>query len=364
MAFKLALKGATQLFIEPSRCTLKMWREGQQPTTISLEEFASTISRSSDRIEFTVNSGGQQGGQQLLIIATTEPSQKFFRELSKMVAQQREGLLLNTELLNATFESIEHPSDPITSEVTLISLPEGQYLDSYLLDATREDIESLYQATRLLEEELQRENIWFKRLHPDQIIVDQQGRLHPYNYGDLRFNVDYEGLNCGETPFTQLRAYIFEQSGVEEGSEPTTEGVKPDEILDTSSLEGYLLSGELSDDRIVVKGTEGFGYLDGSHREVIAPRYLVADDFREGRAAVQSSEGWGLIDLWGREIIPTQYDSIGYNCDSGISTVNRGSDWSYFDYRGEQLIPFSAERLDEDTTLDQLRELLAKGREL
>lgn len=128
--------------------------------------------------------------------------------------------------------------------------------------------------------------------------------------------------------------------------------------LGAEYLAGHLYVGALHEDRAVVEDLTGFGYVDSDNNPVIESKYIWADRFREGRAEVESREGFGLIDTDGGVVIPAIYESLGYNPQSGVSTVRKEGRWAYFSYSGEQLTPFADEYLDEELPLD---EILAMG---
>ena len=54
----------------------------------------------------------------------------------------------------------------------------------------------------------------------------------------------------------------------------------------------------------LVKLDEKNGFIDGTGKEIVPPKYDHVDDFKEGFARVELDGKYGFIDRTGKEVIP------------------------------------------------------------
>lgn len=65
--------------------------------------------------------------------------------------------------------------------------------------------------------------------------------------------------------------------------------------------------------------------------------YLWADDFREGRAVVETEQGVGVIDKCGCEILPAVFDDVRYDVSAGCFEARLDEQRLLFGYAGEPI---------------------------
>lgn len=205
-------------------------------------------------------------------------------------------------------------------DIVLQELPEGETFSrntSYGNAQLRAMLDSLH-------EDMERAGFTHNNLKPSNIIVGDDGRMHPvrYHYAEL-------GEGCNDD-FAPLYAMVADDGSEQElhdtfGSySAECGGTIGGGILHYSPHEGLL--------RIVCGGR--YGYADEQMRTVIAPQYVWADDFGEGRAVVETERGMGLIDKQGREIIPAEFADLRYDAYSGESVGYKNGERYVFGYDG------------------------------
>ena len=81
----------------------------------------------------------------------------------------------------------------------------------------------------------------------------------------------------------------------------------------------------------------GFGVQAEGLRVAIPFVYLWADDFREGRAVVETEQGVGVIDKRGCEILPAVFDDVRYDVSAGCFEAQLDEQRLLFGYAGEPI---------------------------
>ncbi len=81
-----------------------------------------------------------------------------------------------------------------------------------------------------------------------------------------------------------------------------------------------------SEDLAFVKVDEKYGYVDGTGRMVIEPRFDLASEFFGGLAAVMVGEKWGYIDRTGKIAIAPQFAEA-HSFVNGLASVCVGGRW-------------------------------------
>ena len=82
---------------------------------------------------------------------------------------------------------------------------------------------------------------------------------------------------------------------------------------------------------------DGFGAQAEGLRVAIPFVYLWADDFREGRAVVETEQGVGVIDKRGCEILPAVFDDVRYDVSAGCFEARLDEQQLLFGYAGEPI---------------------------
>ena len=81
----------------------------------------------------------------------------------------------------------------------------------------------------------------------------------------------------------------------------------------------------------------GFGARAEGLHVAIPFVYLWADDFREGRAVVETEQGVGVIDKRGCEILPAVFDDVRYDVSAGCFEARLDEQRLLFGYAGEPI---------------------------
>lgn len=82
---------------------------------------------------------------------------------------------------------------------------------------------------------------------------------------------------------------------------------------------------------------DGFGARAEGLHVAIPFVYLWADDFREGRAVVETEQGVGVIDKRGCEILPAVFDDVRYDVSAGCFEARLDEQRLLFGYAGEPI---------------------------
>lgn len=87
------------------------------------------------------------------------------------------------------------------------------------------------------------------------------------------------------------------------------------------------------------------GFIDGSGKVAIPPRFDVAWGFREGLASVQVGEKWGVIDQQGNLVAPAQFDAVKPFFE-GLALIEVQRKYGFIDRHGKIVIPPQFEGAD------------------
>lgn len=213
-------------------------------------------------------------------------------------------------------------------DIILQRLPDGETLTSA---AAWMEPARLLRMIEELKAEFARLQFSHNNLKPSNVIVGDDGRLHP-----IRYHYATIGEGCHDDFGALCKAAGIDCSAV---------GMSASGMLNDVAA-AYSAAGAGSP---VFTSHEGlvrfirnglYGFADGESNTVIEPRYLWADDFREGRAVVETADGLGLIDKSGREVIPAIYDDVCYDVHDGTSLVRKAGMQAVFDYDGRQTEEF------------------------
>lgn len=90
-------------------------------------------------------------------------------------------------------------------------------------------------------------------------------------------------------------------------------------------------------DNCVGATDDGFWAQAEGLRVAIPFVYLWADDFREGRAVVETEQGVGVIDKCGCEILPAVFDDVRYDVSAGCFEARLDEQRLLFGYAGEPI---------------------------
>lgn len=116
----------------------------------------------------------------------------------------------------------------------------------------------------------------------------------------------------------------------------------------STDLFGRVSEGKISIDRGGIRTCSGpmgtyasgkYGYLDGSGKEILTPKFRYASPFIDGLATVQGDKYYGIINSEFQTILPFEYDHIGL-FDEGLAVVEKDSQWALVDKAGNFRIPF------------------------
>lgn len=238
----------------------------------------------------------------------------------------------------ALIEALEGVASPCLDELHLLR-DELHYMDSLgrecvadvlvqrlpcgdrLSDAVIFSVAGLKEQLEELQGEMTRLDLTHGNLRPENIIVGEDGHLHPVRYYYARVD---DGC---QDDFAALYDMVTERVIVE--SEPDyRELVKTEAAFETYPVQDGMMR---------VYCQERFFFVDVHSGETLAGRYMWADDFCEGRAVVETESGMGVINRDGEFLIPDLYHDIEYDSIEGVFITRYGDDFVRFDYFGECL---------------------------
>lgn len=139
------------------------------------------------------------------------------------------------------------------------------------------------------------------------IAVDADNRLYMYNTDGVLINGNYYAADGGVDSI----GYFFVRNGL-----TRARGADGEELLlraDGSVFNipsGFTVEA-YSDGVILLKGKNGYGYMQYNGKWLCAPQYSAAEPFNEGLAVVCDDSGlYGALDLNGNAVIPCVFDSL------------------------------------------------------
>ncbi len=231
------------------------------------------------------------------------------------------GFLTEYRLLCNELELTDDLGRTISCDIILNSLPDGEPFGT-----TAHDDAAIRRMVAELHAEFLRLGFSHNNLKPSNLVIGNDGRLHPLRYHYASF----DGV-CRDD-FSRLEGMC---AATEEGADELHDicaGYRcgADEQQTFAPHEGLV--------RFVQDGKYGFREECGC--ETIPACWLWADDFMEGRATVEGDGGFGLIDKSGREIVPARFDDLLYDVRTGRSKVFLADKSAEFSYTGVQLTDF------------------------
>ncbi len=267
------------------------------------------------------------------------------------VAAHGTTLLLDCQRYKPRFRANKDDNRRLMAVSFRINLPSSRVLSEVLSHYDEAEVERTMRAIDNLEAEMVQNNITFKALGADNIVVDDDGVLYPFRYQNLRFHRAglFEKRLQPKVVCDRLRSEVVEilKTGNRRQAEfngdfrPLTLGSYCNRFVD--NFPGHIAHGHPHEERIWVQDEQGYGFVNTSNEVVVEAKYIWVSDFCEGRAIVRSDEGYGLIDTSGNIIIEPKYSGICYDVSSGSTFVQQSDLWAKFSYLGEQTTPFSDE---------------------
>ncbi len=243
--------------------------------------------------------------------------------------------ILRNEMHYSLANGIEKSCD-----IVLESLPEALPLaDAIASIDNQREAEKILTAIDALEDKLHTANVSHNHLHPNNILISDNGTLYPtgWYYATDKFGGDNVALDKLRTEIGAKAEFAAERTTV---SSPHTSSPLLDQYNYVSTMHEGL---------IAVEDENGWGYIDLNGCEVIKPQYIWANDFCEGRAEVQTRKGMGLIDKCGNYIIEPQYEAVEFDVMAGWVRVCQNKKWALFDYSGRQLCDWDKNLCKEQT---------------
>lgn len=182
-----------------------------------------------------------------------------------------------------------------------------------------------------LEARLQTFDISHNNLTPQNLTIDNKGRLHP-----IRQYYTTKGFGGDSAALDNIREIIRSETPDDMlPKEQTTNSIVCD---NTHSYTTHLCPRGIVEGRKAIQRGVLWGFEDEAGNEVISAQYSYASDFAEGRAMVADAKRkMGLIDRNGNTLIPIIYEVVEYDCESGNSWVRNNEQWALFDYNGTQI---------------------------
>ena len=172
-----------------------------------------------------------------------------------------------------------------------------------------------------LKQEMTSAGITHSNLRPENIIVGDDGHLHP-----LRYYYATCGDGCRDD-FSQLRSTAMQRNRDIPKCDyrSLVKETEPFEIFPPQ------------DGLMRVFATERYHFINIHSGERLPGNYLWATDFFEGRAVVESENGVGVITTSGEFLIPDTYHDIEFDTCQGIFFARFGENVQKYDFCGRAI---------------------------
>lgn len=291
-----------------------------------MEDGAATVFRTTRFAEARVGIGGRR---HLLCVPLAEDAVESVERMAGELRFLHSRHLCEYAILYSEMRFADDLGRERRCDVILQRLPEGESLPRA---ATWMEPSLLRRMVGELKAEFERLQFSHNNLKPSNIIVGDDGLLHP-----IRYHYATIGRGCRDDFDALLRAI-----GINPGeSDADTCGNLLNDVCAPYSADGACDPAFTPHEGLVRFIRNGlYGFADTEMNTAIEPRFLWADDFREGRAVVETAGGLGLIDKCGREVIPAEYDDVCYDIHDGTSLVRKAGREAVFDYDGRRTEEF------------------------
>ena len=220
--------------------------------------------------------------------------------------------ILHNELRYTDSLGREHLAD-----VLVQSLPNGE---KFGIDASLSAEQQLLMIEEL-KQEMTSAGITHSNLRPENIIVGDDGHLHP-----LRYYYATCGDGCRDD-FSQLRSTAMQSN---------RDIPKCDHRSLVKAAEPFKIFTP-QDGLMRVFAAERYHFINIHSGERLQGNYLWATDFFEGRAVVESENGVGVITTSGEFLIPDTYHDIEFDTCQGIFFTRFGEDVQKYDFCGRAI---------------------------
>ncbi|MFI3269240.1 MAG: WG repeat-containing protein [Rikenellaceae bacterium] len=265
-----------------------------------------------------------------IIIPVTEEAMEMLVEINAELVRLRAPFLTQYQLHRAVAWRIDQRTQPTLCRAMMQQLPLGERLSIAAIGASVRTAERLYAAVDNLEQAMSICGVRFDSLRPEDLIVGIDGRLYPFRYDNIYFEVDdQDRIVAAEPPLEecqQLRKEIEElcSHAPQQSHYPTETNPYSSSLSDIYG--GYIYCREPHEGLIAVEDMDGWGFVDEMHSVVVEPKYLSVSDFKGGFAVVQIAEDelYGLIDRRGRFILEPIYTLLEVDKSSGDITIELG----------------------------------------
>lgn len=259
------------------------------------------------------------GSRWLVCAPLTRTATASVERTAEKLRYVKSDFLCEYRLLYSEMTFEDELGRPCSSDIVLQRLPEGEAFDPKTSTCDSRRLGEMLDALRAEETRI---GFTHNNLKPSNLVVGDDGRLHPirYHYAEI-------GTECRDD-FAPLYEIVGTDAAAAVGDIIAAYG--------TADNDGEMLFALHEGLRRICRG-ERYGFADESGNIAIPIRYLWADDFREGRAVVETENGMGLIDKSGREIIPAIYDDVCYDPVGGESVARFGGKTAVFSYDGRQI---------------------------
>ena len=258
------------------------------------------------------------GGERLLISVPLRAD--YIEGIAKVAERLQElssPILGRIEILHDELRYTDSLGREHLADVLVQSLPDGE---RFGLDASLSAEQQL-----LMIEELKKEmtsaGITHSNLRPENIIIGNDGHLHP-----LRYYYATCGEGCRDD-FSRLRSAIIP-------SDPKVPECDYRHLVRTAEpFETFAPQ----DGIMRVFAVDRYHFINIHSGEQLPGLYLWATDFFEGRAVVESEHGVGVITSSGEFLIPDTYHDIEFDTCQGIFFARFGDDVQKYDFCGRAI---------------------------
>ncbi len=262
-----------------------------------------------------------------IIIPITKEAMERLSEINTELIRLRAPFITQYQRNRAVVYRREKLTQPLLCEAMVQQLPMGELLQRAALRAGARSAERLYAALDNLERAMAICGVRFDELNAEDIIVGSDGRLYPFRYDMIYFEVDDQDcVIAAEQPLEECQELRREIERLSE--HPPKQRLYPTEAKPYSNTlsdiyGGYIYCREPREGLIAVEDLDGWGFVDEAHSVIIEPQYLSVSDFSVGIAVVQltDSERYGVIDRQGNFLVEPLYALIEIDSESGSIRV-------------------------------------------
>lgn len=232
------------------------------------------------------------------------PLRHYDRAHVELLANLKSEYLCPYILLQDELSVVDSNGKRLYSDIIVQPIPHGELLRYTIVSGKQ-----MADMIDCLHSECKRLNFSHNNLTPDNIIVGNDGRLHPIRYHYATLDGCFDNFELLKSEFAGEQTVLHD--------------------VDSLYMEDCELEGPTRFCR-----NRRYGFMNSKKEVVIPPQYLWAEEFCENRAVVETRTGYGVIDETGKEIISSVFDYIRYDKNKTLFYVTCDHQTACIDYNG------------------------------